>query len=232
MDSIAIVSVKSEANEDIRRIELSDSSVFSFNVHYLPPVCYDENIQGIESLFGASAISHNIVISSAQEEGFRFASACLRAEKNALQLIARAEQYCFGLRLKLEKKGHKPSCVRAVIDRLCSLGLLDDSRYAKLWLESRICRAVGGLQSVSSPWRLLTALASRGIDRDVIEPALRQALDEETELQLLKCFAEKLQKKQKPALSFKDPAACRLMRSRLKSEGFSSFSINSFFEEN
>jgi regulatory protein len=218
MENISrIISIRPEAGEGLRRIELSDGSVFSFGIHYLPPVCADESITGPDA-------PPDVQISAAQEEGFRFASSCLRAEKTALQLIARAEQSVFGIRRKLEKRGHDSGCVQAVIARLCELGFLDDRRYAALWLESRICR------QASSPFRLLAALASRGIEQDVIKQALKEALDEETELQLLKHFAEKLLRKQKNN-DQDSHAGCHSIRWQLKNEGFSSLAIQNFLEE-
>ncbi|MCL2128065.1 MAG: regulatory protein RecX, partial [Treponema sp.] len=95
---MTIVSIKQDAGGELRRMELSDGSLFSFKTCYLPPVCEDESLCGP----GAEGLE----ISAAEEEGFRFASSCLRAEKAALRLIARAEQNVFGLARKLEKRGH------------------------------------------------------------------------------------------------------------------------------
>ena len=149
----------------------------------------------------------------------------LSAEKAALQLIARAEQNKFGLIRKLEKRGHDSLCINAVINSLCETGMLDDSRYARLWLELQIAR------KAVSPFRLLVSLVSRGIERETVESVLRETLDEETELQLLKRYAEKLQSgKQKN--HFIDDEDNKLLRYKLKTEGFSSQAISAFFESN
>ena len=158
-------------------------------------------------------------INADEEEAFRFASACLRAEKRALQLIARAEQTAFGLSRKLQKRGYEPDCINAVIAQLCELNLLDDRRYARLWLESRISR------QASSPRRLLAALRSRSIDRHDAEAALRETLDDEAERQLLEHYVQKLRRKGK--YGDDDSAA---LRYTLKSEGFSPLSIQCFFD--
>ncbi|MDR0289473.1 MAG: recombination regulator RecX [Treponema sp.] len=204
-----IISIKSSSSADIRRIELSDGSIFSYKVCYLPPDSPDA-VEGIE-------------INSAEEEGFRFASGCLRAEKAALQLIARAEQNTFGLSRKLEKRGHSSACTHAVISQLCETGLLDDRRYGRLWLESRICR------QASSPRRLFAALCAR-IDRHDAEAVLKETLNnDEAEQELLKRYAQKLRRKFETG--DEDPAARRTFRYALKSEGFSSQAIQIFFEE-
>jgi regulatory protein len=208
-----IISIKTGASEDVRRVELSDGSIFSFKIGYLPPVYSNENIY-------SPGMAEGLEISAAEEEGFRFAAACMRAEKIALQLIARAEQTVYGLSRKLEKRGHDIGCIRAVVSQLCDTGLLDDRRYAKLWIESTICR------HSSSPRRLLAALCAR-VDRHDAEAALKKALDEESELQLLERYVRKLQRKQ----SSKDDSALPHLRYTLKNEGFSSQAIHQFFNE-
>jgi regulatory protein len=207
-----IISIKTGADMDVRRVELSDGSVFSFKIGYLPPGCTDESLYG-----------EGLELSAAEEEGLRFASACMRAEKTALQLIARAEQTAFGLSRKLEKRGHDSPCVRAVIQRLCETGLLDDRRYARLWLDMRISR------QASSPRRLLAALCARGIDRHDAEQALKETLDDSTEQQLVERY---VQKQRDPCTDDSDAAARRSLRYQLKNEGFSSMAIQWLFDNN
>jgi regulatory protein len=208
---MTIISIKHESAEGLRRVELSDGSLFSFKTCYLHPDFID-NLREPNTANG-------IEISEIEEEGLRFASACLRAEKAALRLIARAEQSTLGLRRKLEKRGHDPACARHAISRLCELGLLDDRRYARLWLDARISR------QRTSPRRLLIALSARGIDRDDTAFALKAALDDETEFLLLKRYVEKLQRKKK--INSDDG---RSLKHLLKGEGFSSLAIQRFFD--
>jgi len=202
---MVIVSIRHESDESLLRVELSDGSLFSFKTCYLPLVFN---------------IADGVEINEVEENGLRFASACLRAEKTALRLIARAEQTCLGLARKLEKRGHDSACVRNVISQLCESALLDDRRYARLWLDARISR-----QS-SSPRRLIIALSARGIDRDDTAFALKEALDDEAEFLLLKRYAEKLQRKKKLDSDNHDDA--RSLKYLLKSEGFSSLAIQRF----
>jgi regulatory protein len=138
----------------------------------------------------------------------------LRAEKTALRLIARAEQCAGGLTRKLEKRGFDSACICEVISKLTELNLLDDNRFARLWLESR-------LRLPRSPRRLLSSLCARGIDRDDAQTALKNVLDEDTELALLRRFAKKYSGKKDS-----DPRSLKYL---LKSEGFSRVAINNFF---
>jgi regulatory protein len=203
-----IISIKSGNGDDSQRIELSDGSLFSYKNCYLPAE--------------SPPVAEGLELNAAEEEGFRFASSCLRAEKAALQLIARAEQNTFGLSRKLIKRGHDSACIRAVIGQLCETGLLDDRRYGRFWLESRIrCHA-------SSPRLLLAALCAR-IDRDDAEAVLKETLDDETERNLLERYAQKLRHKLKT--DDDDSDSNRSLRYTLKSEGFSSTAIQAFFDE-
>ena len=214
--SLTIVSLKS--GTDVSRIGLSDGSLFSFKDCYLPGAYIADNYD-----IGSE-------INADEEEAFRFASSCLRAEKRALQLIARAEQTVFGLSLKLQKYGHETVCIRAVTAQLCDLNLLDDHRYARLWLESRISR------QATSPRRLLAALRSRGIDRHDAEAALKETLDDEAERQLLERYVQKLRRKRSGGKSADSEGANSEgadsegangapLRYTLRSEGFSSLAI-------
>ena len=202
-----IVSLKTGTDGALRRMELSDGSLFSFHICYVPPFIdaryYTPGIEGLE-------------ISADEASGFRFASACLRAEKAALRLITRAEQTVFGLSRKLEKRGHDAACIGAVVSRLGEMGLLDDSRYARLWLESRIGRP-------SSPRRLLAALCARNINRHDAQAALQEVLDDEAEQQLLAHYIRR-------HFTHIKAADYRAVRYRLKGEGFSSAAIQQYWE--
>jgi regulatory protein len=171
---MTIVTIKSGTGADIRRLELSDGSLFSFKTCYLPAVFFDD-----------AHYTPGTEISPAEEEDFRFASACLRGEKAALRLISRAEQTGAGLGRKLEKAGHPSACVKAVLARLRELEIVDDSRYARLWLQSRLARRA------ESPRRLLGALRGRGIPGREAEGALRAVLDPPAERALLEGFLAK-----------------------------------------
>ena len=143
-------------------------------------------------------------------------SALLRAEKAGLRLIARAEQCSHGLALKLEKRGHEPDCINTVISRLLELKLIDDNRYARLWLESH-------LRLARSPRRLASSLYRRGIERDDADNALKTALNEEEEFAMLSRYVKKHLRKK----SGKDVSLKHL----LKSEGFSPQVITRFLNE-
>ena len=193
-------------------MEFSDGSVFSFMPYYLPPELYAEDIS--ENLTWLRK-DHNL--NDSEEAGLRFASECLRAEKNALRLIARAEQTSAGLSLKLEKRGHDRACIQKVLGYLNEIKLIDDRRFVRLWLASRLARRA------DSPRYLLRSLCSRGIDADDAKSGINAVLDLETECKLIKRYAEKLRKKKKYAeiIAKNKDNPERSKKFYLKNEGFS-----------
>jgi regulatory protein len=88
----------------------------------------------------------------------------------ALRLVARAEQCGAGLLLKLQKKGYSRADAEAAIDELTAAGMLDDARYARFWLGSRI------KHRTDSPRELLAALCRKGIKRAAASAALKEVL--------------------------------------------------------
>jgi regulatory protein len=148
-------------------------------------------------------------------EDLPFDSDCIKAEKIALRLIARAEQSVSGLAAKLEKRGVDQSAARKVISGLLDKKLLDDTRYAELWIRARIGR------KAPSPLSFLVSLEKRGIDREASLNAIRKVLDEETEYSLLVRFIDKMDAIIKES-SF--------LRTKLRQERFSPEVIDRFFD--
>jgi regulatory protein len=207
---MTLVSLKSgtENGAELVKIGLSDSSSLSLKAYYL------------------SAISENPAlwepgreISPSEEDELRFAAACYRAERAGLRLIARAEQTETGLFIKLQHRGYNSACVSAVISRFVSLDLINDGRYAEMWLRSRLIRQGG---KVPSPRKLLASLRNRGIDSASAGKAVKNTLDTETELALLQRYLDTHTPKEIPGFSLKK---------FLKFEGFSPDVLSLYFEE-
>jgi regulatory protein len=214
---MTLVALKSgtENGAEFIRITLSDDSSFSFKPCYLPGTAPDPFLweTGRE-------------ISSAEEEDLRFAAACYRAERAGLRLIARAEQTETGLSFKLEHRGHNRASVSAVVSRFVSLGLINDERYAELWVRSALARRG---RKVPSPRRLSAALRNRGIDSSTTGKVLKKILDTETELALLTRYMER--PPPRAGNSSKAPPSGFSPRAMLKFEGFSQAVIAIYFEE-
>ncbi|MCL2209622.1 MAG: recombination regulator RecX [Treponema sp.] len=144
----------------------------------------------------------------------------LKAEKTALNLIARAEQCSAGLARKLEKRKHDSSVINEVISSLTGKKLIDDSRYARFWLQSR-------LRFTRSPRQLLSSLCAKGIDRDEAASALSSVLDEETEFALLERFVKKYERKSAGKRDNTEDVT-RSLKFLLRNEGFSMEAVQRF----
>jgi regulatory protein len=208
---MTINALKPGGGIDVKRIEFSDGSLFSFKTCYLSPLFFDD-----------TRYTPGKELSPGEEERFRFAAACLRAEKAAFRLVARAEQSVFGLSRKLEKAGHPADCVRAVTARLMELDILDDRRFARYWLRSRLACKTDG------PRKLLAGLRGRGIGRDDAERVLKEILGPEDEAALLKRYMTK-HRLFPPGEDTEAPWPPSL-RFLLKREGFSQKAIDTLKE--
>jgi len=208
------LNVKNHRESGVIKAELADGTSFLFSTDYL------------NSIKDFSLWEEGKELSSLEEDSLRFAAACYKAEKIALRLIARAEQNSLALTAKLEKRGLEAAVVRAVISRLTDMELLNDARYAELWVRSRLGnyhgKRPGNSRRALSPLWLLSSLGKRGVDRASSLNAIGKVLDAETEYALLLKYLEEAD-----AL---EGEGGRFLKSRLKHEGFSCEVIEKFFE--
>jgi len=214
---VSLKPVKTEVDGTVKA-EFSDGSSLIFSTDYLPggkfPEREDEpEVIGFPLVSALGDTSNEL--SPEEEESFRFAAACFRVEKFALRLIARAEQHSMGLTAKLQRRFQDIAVVRAVISCFLDRNLLDDHRYAELWIRSRL-----RLRKALSPRSLLMALQKKGIDRDSSGEALREILDPETEYALLLKYLDKTRF---------PPGKARFLRGQLRYEGFSSETLDRYF---
>jgi SOS response regulatory protein OraA/RecX len=151
-----------------------------------------------------------------EEEAFPLDTDCIKAEKIALRLIARAEQSVAGLTAKLEKRGIDPSITRQVISSLQNRRLLDDTRYAECWIYAHL-----KTKKPLSPLWFLVSLEKRGVNREICLTAINKVLDEDTEYSLLIKFIGGMDILTKETVS---------LRTKLRHEGFSPEAINKFID--
>ena len=140
-----------------------------------------------------------------------------------MRLIARAEQCSRGLALKLEKRKCDPASISEVISKLIELKLIDDSRFARLWLESR-------MRLTRSPRQLLSSLCARGIEQDDAKAAISSVLDKDAEASLIARFVKKHARKAGRKNGGGEDNA-RALKYLLKNEGFSITAIKQFLNE-
>ena len=73
-----------------------------------------------------------------------------------------------GLRRRMLESGYRQDLVEGALERLCDLGLLDDARYARDWVEARDRARPRGAAA------LRRELAQRGVEAEVIAAALAE----------------------------------------------------------
>jgi regulatory protein len=173
---MTVTSVKKEADPDILRIGLSDGSSFLLRISCLEAL--SGSVVGVESadLFVGTILDEDL------DNRLRLAGTAYLAEKNALQLIALSEQSSAGLNQKLQKKGIDSQVRTLVLKRLIEAGLLDDERFASLWLASRIRRKTEGRS------RLVAGLRKRGISASIADRVVNREFDFDAEAALVRSF--------------------------------------------
>jgi regulatory protein len=97
----------------------------------------------------------------------------LRVFDRALAMLALRGRSVREMRLALLRKREPEPLVNAAIERLLSLGTMNDEVFARQFVRSRLLR--GGL----SKRRLQAELARRGVERTAIDAAIAEVVEEE-----------------------------------------------------
>lgn len=193
-----------EAGRDRLAVKLDNGAVLIVGTAYLPPE------------YSGAFLCAGALVDSGAEAALRLAAGCFAAEKAALRLVARAEQSSSALIRKLERRGHGAEAAGAALNRLLELNLVNDDRYAELWLRYRMRRGGKGP-------RALAAALRQKVGRESAEAAFRAALTPDAEAALLERRLAKAFRKGLP-----EDAGIRFF---LRAEGFSSAAVESYFEQ-
>jgi SOS response regulatory protein OraA/RecX len=164
-----VLACKPQAEEGLFRVSLEDGSVFTFRAEYLAGGFPEAKLPG----------------EIGDDGPLRFAGECYRCERAALRLVARAEQNSAGLSRKLLQRGFSQAASGKALERLCSLGLVSDERYAERWVTVRL------LRGRETPAALLSKLRAKGIDGGAARAALKKCLNPDNELPLARHFLKK-----------------------------------------
>ncbi len=175
---MTVLSVKTGTDPEVLTVGLSDGSFFCLRAVYLRTfrLCAVGDASGV--------LVPGVSVEEEEREDLAWASSCFDAEKAALSLVARSEQVVSRLILKLRARGFDRAIAETVVDRLKELGLVDDERFACLWLQSRMRRRAEGRSA------LLAGLVSRGVGREASASALGRTVTPEVEDALLLRFLE------------------------------------------
>ncbi len=97
------------------------------------------------------------------------------ALNNAYRLLAQRARSREEIRQRLQRKGHDPETVAAVLDRLQSEGLIDDAAFAAAFAHDK--RHLSGWGAA----RIQRELAALGVAADVIAAVVHASADKEDE---------------------------------------------------
>lgn len=106
----------------------------------------------------------------------------------ALRLLAIRPRSVREMHDRLAQKGLEKKAIEPLLAELVDLGLLDDRKFAAQWVESRMALRPMG------PTRLRAELASKGVEREVIESTLSKYSNEFSEKESALSLARKKMK--------------------------------------
>jgi regulatory protein len=98
------------------------------------------------------------------------------ARERALRVLGHRDRSVHELARRLQDDGYPAPTVRAVLERLEELGLLDDARFAELWVRTRTAAGFG-------PQRIRRELREKGVSDEIALGALGQRAESDTQAQ-------------------------------------------------
>ncbi len=110
------------------------------------------------------------------------------AREKALALLALRDHSRMQLELKLKLRGFSAAAIARAVAELTERGYLDDLRFARLWLASRLRRNPEGRA------RLAAGLSKAGVSRELASEALGE-LSEDDEREAMERAAESLRRR-------------------------------------
>ncbi len=131
------------------------------------------------------ALAEGLDIDAALEERLATLAEETRAHEAALALLRYRPRSRVELRNRLRRRGCAPAVIETVFADLVTSGAVDDRRFARFWIESRL----GGGRN--GPHRLRAELRLKGVDPAIIEETLHASLPTEQEAELAAIAADR-----------------------------------------
>lgn len=139
-----------------------------------------------------------------------------RAYSAALRMLGRRELSARQIRERLEQRGYSADTIGPVVERLAATGAVDDARTARAVVRNQL------LIKRRGPHRVRRELDAIGIDPDTAGTALREALDQVDQQQLLEAALKRRAPTHTTPL---DAASFRRLHAQLVRQGFSSSAV-------
>jgi regulatory protein len=145
-----------------------------------------------------------------------------RAWESALRLLTYRERSRKELRDKLAEKEYSPEAVAATIEKLERLELIDDEKFARLWVNSRVNF------KPRAAWLIGRELREKGIDPEISGRVLDEIIPPERERAAARELAERRVRHYRGEPT---ETARRKLFSYLARRGFSSETIRECLED-
>ena len=200
---ITIVSLKWGTAESAFRLGLSDGSSF-----FIPFDSYDAS----RHFEGASVSHEEIDILRSAEELFL-------VRRKALDLLSRREHSTYELMQKLCQRGFGRSLAEKVCSNLEQKGLLDNKRFARIFVGARLRRKPEG------PLLMERRLRQKGVSREVSSAVIR-------EIYTAECMDEVLERSLNTVIRKKSGLSREEYIQKLEKMGFLYRDITEYFEKN
>ncbi len=200
-----ITALKEGASGESVQVLLSDSSSFFVPPHTLIDFGLKVDLEVDEALKTRLERAHEL----------------LRAKQKAAELLARREHSRFELYNKLRQRQFSEDSIHTTLDEYQRLELLDDYRFAEMWIRSRVKRKSEGVR------KLKAALKQKGVDERVADSALSQEFDPQMQQAALETATEKMLVKSQ---GDRDKFIRMLLGRGFSWKQINNYSINKFFQ--
>ncbi|MFO7729265.1 MAG: regulatory protein RecX [Spirochaetia bacterium] len=200
-----ITALKEGASGEYVQVLLSDSSSFFVPPYTLVELRLRIDLEVGDALFGQ----------------LRAADELLSAKYKVAELLTRREHSRFELSNKLKKRQYSKEVISKALDAFQESKLLDDRRFAEIWIRNRLRRKSEG------PTKLKAALKQKGVADEVIEEVLPREYGAEARQQALEQATEKSIKKSQ---GDRDKFIRMLLYRGFSWKQINNYSISKFFQ--
>lgn len=141
------------------------------------------------------------------------------AQAYALMLLGYRERSLQEIRMKMGRRGYEEKLIEKVVKYLKDRNLINDKRFARLWVESRIKKGYGS-------WRIKFELEQKGVNREATDEIMKALYSGTDEVQVALDLVRK-----KRWLLKKDQKLIRRISNLLRQRGFSFEIISNVMEK-
>jgi regulatory protein len=136
-------------------------------------------------IFYKSGLKKNDEISDDRFSSLIKENRLFHIKQRAFLYLGRRQHSTYELRIKLKQKGYETELINEVLDDLKNKNYLDDTEFAKIFVEEKIKLKLWGEQ------KLRSELIKRGINSEIISDVLRDIISEEDKLNNVMTIASK-----------------------------------------